>query len=57
MTTKTKTTPVRAINAVWDLDGKRRDPGEVFDMTIPEAKALIAEGRAADARPMEGEDE
>lgn len=55
MTAKPKTTPIRAINAVWDLDGKRREPGEVFEMTIPEAKILIAGGYAADARPMDDE--
>ncbi len=54
--TKAKTTPIRAINAVWDLDGARREPGEVFPMTVPEARALIALGYAADARPMEGEE-
>ncbi len=56
MTIKPKTTPIRAVNAVWDLDGKRREPGEEFPMTIPEAKALIAARRAEDARPMGDED-
>ena len=49
-----KTAPVRALVAVWDLNGDRREPGEVFDMTIPEAKALIAAGKAADGREIGG---
>ncbi len=53
--TSPKTTPIRALNAVWDLDGQRREPGEEFPMTIPEAKALIAAGRAERADPMPGE--
>jgi hypothetical protein len=53
---KPKTVPVKLLYACWcGPDGARVPKGEVVDLDIELAKALMAEGKAERADPLPGE--
>lgn len=56
MTASKKTMPVLILFDVWDEDNKRHPAGTVTDLSIPLAKALIAEMKVERADPLPGED-
>lgn len=50
-----KPVPVRLIYDVWLNDGERTPAGTVVSLSLGEAKALIANGKAERADPLPGE--
>lgn len=50
-----KETPVLLKKDYWDLDGNRLPAGEVVNLTVEEAKKLLAEHKAERADPLPGE--
>lgn len=54
--TKTKgTAPVKILYAYWPEEDVRVEAGEIIDMPLEQAKAMIAAGKAERADPMPGE--
>lgn len=47
--------PVRLVYAWWDDDGNRCDAGEIVEMPVEVARALIASGKAERTDPLPGE--
>lgn len=50
-----KPVPVRLIYDVWLDDGERTPAGTVVSLSLGDAKALIANGKAERADPLPGE--
>ncbi|WP_455918764.1 hypothetical protein [Ensifer canadensis] len=53
--TPAKTTPVRLTHDVWFKDDERTPAGAVVSVSLEEAKALIAAGKAERNDPLPGE--
>lgn len=49
-------TPVKLFYDYWLTDGDRRKAGQILDLPVLEAKALIAAGKAERADPFPGEE-
>ena len=47
--------PVKIFYDFWDERGERRPAGQIVEMALSQAKALIAAGKAERADPMPGE--
>jgi len=50
-----KLVPIRLIHDVWLNEGERTLAGAVVSLCVPEAKSLIAAGKAERADPLPGE--
>jgi hypothetical protein len=48
------TTPVKLFYDYWLTENDRRKAGEIIDLPIPAAKAIIAAGKAERADPFPG---
>ncbi|NSZ42834.1 hypothetical protein G6L27_08385 [Agrobacterium vitis] len=52
-----KTVPVRLLADVWLQEDVRTPAGETVELSVADARALIASGKAERADPMPGEDD
>lgn len=48
-------TPIRLLYDWWNHEGERQRAGTEVKVSVPEAKALLAEGKAERADPLPGE--
>lgn len=51
-----KPVPVKLLFAYWPLEDQRHEAGEIIEVSIELAKALIAEGKAERADKFPGEE-
>ncbi|WP_164475059.1 MULTISPECIES: hypothetical protein [unclassified Ensifer] len=50
-----KSVPVRLVYDVWFQEGERTPAGSIVSVSLDEARALIAAGKAERADPLPGE--
>lgn len=55
MAIKEPTTPIKMLYAYWPAEDVRVEKGQIIDMPISQAKALIAAGKAERADPFPSE--
>ncbi len=53
---KTAKAPVLLTYDYWDEDGTRCKAGTIIELATPDAKAMIANGKAVRADPMPGDE-
>ena len=56
MADKLKLVPVRLLFAHWPAEDVRVNAGEIVDLPLESAKAMIAEGKAERADPLPGDE-
>lgn len=55
MAIKEPTTPIKMLYAYWPQEDVRVEAGQIIDLPLPQAKALIAAGKAERADPFPSE--
>jgi len=55
MADKEMLTPVKLLYAYWPAEDQRMEAGQIIEVSIDTAKAMIAEGKAERADPFPGE--
>jgi hypothetical protein len=53
---KPRLAPVKMLYAYWPAEDERVNAGEIIELPLEQAKALIAAGKAERADPMPGEE-
>ena len=53
---KPRLAPVKMLYAYWSAEDERVNAGEIIELPLEQAKALIAAGKAERADPMPGEE-
>lgn len=51
-----KPVPVKLLFAYWPAEDQRHDAGEIVELSLEQAKALIAIGKAERADPLPGDE-
>lgn len=51
-----KPVPVKLLFAYWPVEDQRHDAGEIVELPLDQAKALIALGKAERADPLPGDE-